>query len=190
MKFYRLTNKEMPWGDYGDILLTGMTAHLDRQDGLLQLERTAPFLPPMTISGIDDLLVDDTTKNKIEQSGLKGFEFLPVIKRHISFVDWTTWDLNADDPNFYPDNGEPENYILELPHSQTLADEMENIWEVVCKVNGRFTDSSTFIRGDLDLDIMRTENSGWFIISETAKNWIEENISNYIVCADFSLQPY
>ena len=190
MKFYRLINKEMPWGDYGDILLTGMTAHLDRQDGLLQLERTAPFMPPMIISSIADLLVDDTTKSKIEQLGFKGFEFMPVIKRHISLVDWTTWDINAEAPNFYPDNGEPENYILGLPHSQTLADKMENIWEVVCKVNGTFTDSRTFIRGDLDLDIMRTENSGWFIISETAKNWIEKNISDYIDCADITLQPY
>ena len=117
----------MPWGDYGRILLTGMTGHLDRQDGLLQLERTGPFLPSMIISGIDDLLLDDTTKIKIEQSELRGFEFLPVIKRHISIVDWTTWDYNSEDPNFYPDNGEPENYILELPHSQTLADEMKNV---------------------------------------------------------------
>jgi len=190
MKFYRLTNKEMPWGDYGRILLTGMTGHLDRQDGLLQLEHTGPFLPSMIISGIDDLLVDDTTKIKIEQSELRGFEFLPVIKRHISIVDWTTWDYNSEDPNFYPDNGEPENYILELPHSQTLADEMKNVWEVVCKVNGKFSDSKTFNRGKLDLDIMRTENYGRFVISETAKDWIEKNISNYILCNDFSLRPY
>ena len=80
----------MPWDDYGDILLTGMTYHFDRQDGLLQLGRTAPFLPPMILSDFDDLLVDDTTKNKIEHSNLRGFEFLPVIKRHISLVDWTT----------------------------------------------------------------------------------------------------
>ena len=67
---------------------------------------------------------------------------------------------------------------------------MENVWEVVCKVNGKFADSTTFNRGDLDIDIMRTENSGWIIISETAKDWIEKNISDYIECDDFSLFPY
>jgi len=187
MKYYRLTYKEMPWGDFGDILLIGITDRLDRQNGLLQLERTAPYLPPMIISGLEDLLVNDTTKNKIEQSGLKGFEFLPVIKRHISFVDWTNWDTNAKDPHFYPDNNEPENYILKLPHSQKLADKMENVWEVLCKENGKFENSYTFSPGELDLDIMITENSGWFIVSEKAKVWIEENISEHIECEDFTI---
>jgi hypothetical protein len=63
----------MPWGDYGDILLTGMTSHLGRQFGLLQYERTGPFQPHIIILELDDLLVTDSVKKKIEISDLKGF---------------------------------------------------------------------------------------------------------------------
>jgi hypothetical protein len=190
MKFYRLTNKEMPWGDYGDILLTGMTSHLDRQNGMLQYERTGHFQPDIVISGLEDLLVTDSIKKKIEFSDLKGFQFKPVIKRHISFVDWTTWNLEKEDPEFYPDNGEPENYILTLPHSQQLADKMENVWEVIAEENGAFLDSQTYKQGDKKIDIMRTENSGWFLLTEKAKKWIETNCDNWTEFWDLTDLPY
>lgn len=180
----------MPWGDYGDILLSGMTAHLDRYDGQLQYERTGPFQPDVILSGLDDLLVTDSVKRKIETSELKGFQFKPVTKRHISHVDWTKWDLQKDDPEFYPDNGEPENYILGLPHSQELADKMEAVWEVVTEVNGTFLDSRTYKQGDNDIDIMRTENSGWFLVTEKAKAWIESNCDEWTEFWDLDDLPY
>jgi hypothetical protein len=190
MKFYRLTYKEMPWGDYGDILLTGMTSHLDRHNGLLQYERTGPFQPDIIISGLDDLLVTDSVKKKIETSNLKGFEFKPVIKRHISIVDWTTWNLESEDPEFYPDNGEPENYVLSLPHSQELADKMENVWEVIADENGTFINSRTYKQGNKEIDIMRTENSGWFLVTEKAKLWIEKNCDKWTEFWDLDDLPY
>ncbi|TAD82940.1 MAG: hypothetical protein EAY75_15670 [Bacteroidetes bacterium] len=190
MKLYRLKNKDMNWADYGDILLTGMTSHLDRQKELLQYERTGPFQPSIIISGLDDLLVTDSVKKGIEASELKGFQFKPVIKRHISFVDWTNWNLQSEDPEFYPDNGEPENYILSLPHSQELSDQMENVWEVVAEENGIFINSQTYKQGDKDIDIMRTENSGWFLVTENAKNWIEENCDKWTEFWDLDDLPY
>ena len=71
----------MPWGDYGNILLTGMTSHLDREDGRLQLERTGPFVPPIALSGIADIVVTDAFRSALEASGLTGLRFQPVIKR-------------------------------------------------------------------------------------------------------------
>src|SRR5262249_14925382 len=53
---------ETPWGDYGDILFHGMTAHLDRHDEMLQLERTGPYMPPITFPGIGDIVVTDAFK--------------------------------------------------------------------------------------------------------------------------------
>lgn len=190
MKLYRLKNKGANWGDYGDILLSGMTLHLDRENELLQYERTGPFQPDITISGLDDLLVTDSIKKKIETSNLKGFEFKPVIKRHISLVDWTSWDLENVDPEFYPDNGEPESYILSLPHSQELADKMESVWEVIVETNGTFINSQTYKLGDKDIDIMRTENSGWFLVTENAKNWIEKNCDKWTELWDLDDLPY
>jgi hypothetical protein len=48
VQFFRLEAPEAPWGDYGSILQHGMTAHLGRNpEGLAQLERTGPFIPPI-----------------------------------------------------------------------------------------------------------------------------------------------
>jgi hypothetical protein len=80
MTIYILRNAEMPWGDYGNILLSGMTSHLDRKNGLLQLERTGPFVPPLTISGISEIVVTNAFKQQLEKSSLSGFNFQPLIK--------------------------------------------------------------------------------------------------------------
>lgn len=180
----------MPWGDYGNILLTGMTSHLDRQGGQLQYERTGPFQPDIIISGLDDLLVTDSFKKKIELTDLQGFQFKSVIKQHISHVDWTTWDLQKDDPEFYPDNGEPENYILSLPHSQETADKMEAVWEVIANENRTFIDSRIYKRNDKGIDIMRTGNSGWFLVTEKAKAWIKSNCNDWTELVDLDNLPY
>ena len=158
MKYYKLRHKETPWGDYSKILLTGMTAYLDRQDDLLQYQRSGPFQPDLALSGYADLLVTNSTKEKIELSGLTGFSFKPVIKRRIVAVDWTNWDMTKDEPEFYPESGEPEGYILDLPHSQELADKMEAVWEVVVKISGTFKEDETFQSYDPTLDIMLPDN--------------------------------
>ncbi len=186
MRYYRLKNRELNWGDYGDILLTGMTTHLDRQDGLLQLERTGPFQPNIIISGISDLIVTDSFKNELQNSGIHGLDFKKVIKRHISLVDWTNWNLQADDPQFYPGGGEPEGYILEIPHSRDLADKMENVWEVLLIRNGKVQDNSSFIIGNTPTDIMRAENRGWIIVTEIMKNWLEQNEATWLAFEELS----
>jgi len=48
MKFYAINGRTVirgQWGDYGDILQHGMTAHLPRVDGKLALERTGSYIP-------------------------------------------------------------------------------------------------------------------------------------------------
>lgn len=190
MKFYRLKNKEMPWGDYGDILLTGMTTRLKRYEEQLQYDRTGPFQPDIVISGIDDLLVVDSVKRKIELSELKGFQFKPAIKRHISYIDWNTWDLLKNAPEFYPNDFKPENYIIDFPHSQATADKMEAVWEVIVEDNGSFIDSRTYKHGNKDIDIMKTDNSGWIIVTEKAKTWIEANCDNWTEFWDLDNLPY
>jgi len=179
MKFYRLQNKEVNWGDYGDMLLSGTTTHLDRHQGLLQYIRTGPFQPDITISGIDDLLVTEGIKKKIGVSNLQGFQFRPVIKRHIPFLDWTSRNIKNKDPGYYPDNGEPEKYILSLQHSEELAANMENIWEVIVDISGTFADSQTYKQGEKNIDIMMTRDSGWFVVAEKAKLWMEDNCDNW-----------
>jgi hypothetical protein len=52
------------WGDYGDMLQHGM-AHR-RTDGRLALERTGPYVPPITMPGIGDVVVTSDTRKLLE----------------------------------------------------------------------------------------------------------------------------
>jgi hypothetical protein len=65
-RYFRLSNVQSNWGDYGDILLSGMTAHLERNENCLQLERTGPFQPNIIESGIGNLLITNSFKEKMQ----------------------------------------------------------------------------------------------------------------------------
>src|ERR1700722_270859 len=101
---YHLTPVETPWGDYGHILMHGMTPG-DRHQGLIQLERTGPSIAPITFPG-DGIVVTQAFQLALEQSGLTGFTFQPVIKRHIVDLDWEEGDITMDGPEEAPGKGE------------------------------------------------------------------------------------
>ena len=155
---FRIGGGEVPWGDYGRILVHGMTAHLGREkteNGRLQLERTGPFVPPITFPGIGDIVVTDEMKQAMEKAGFRGVSFHPVFKVHFVEVPWHTWDLESDDPEFYPEEGEPEGYILDKEHSPKVADAVGDLWEVVYDREG---DGDFF---------------GYMNVSRRAKYWFE-----------------
>ena len=91
MRFYRIGGSR-PWGDYGAILVHGMSRHLPRLDGLIRLERTGPFIPPITLPGIGDVVVTHKFRAAIERTGLAGLSFAPVIKTRIVEFRWELWD--------------------------------------------------------------------------------------------------
>lgn len=120
--WYRMSGTRAPWGDYGRILLSGMTAHQERTpEGLLRLERTGPFVPPVSMPGLGDLLVTDAFRARLEESPLAGLGFRPVEKTRIVRLEWEHWDQDDFEPEEYPDSGEPEDYILSRPHDPELA---------------------------------------------------------------------
>src|SRR5262250_3064070 len=94
------------WGDYGDILQHGMTSHLSRVDGRLALERTGPYIPPITLPGIGDVVLTSRARGDLESSGLSGFTFLPVEKTLIVELHWEEWRLDAEEPAEFPETGE------------------------------------------------------------------------------------
>lgn len=109
-----------------------MTARRPRtSDGLLRLERTGPFVPPITLAGLGDLLVTDSFRAGLEQSPLAGLGFRPVDKTRIVRLEWERWNQAADEPHEYPAGGEPEGYILGRPHDHELAAQIGPVWEVV-----------------------------------------------------------
>jgi hypothetical protein len=115
---------------YGDILIHGMSAHLARRDGLLQLERVGPYAPPITFPGVSDIVLTDHVKQFVA-STLPGVTFRPVILAKCVRIDWTEWDVTQNEPAEYPDSGEPEDYILSRPHNAALASKLGAFWELV-----------------------------------------------------------
>lgn len=93
-----------------------------RVGGRLSLERTGPYIPPITLPGIGDIVLTSEARKRLEGSGLAGFGFVPVEKTLIVELHWDAWNLDADAPPEFPDSGEPEDYVLGKRHSATAAE--------------------------------------------------------------------
>lgn len=183
------------WGDYGDILQNGMSMHRRRVNGRISLERTGPFIPPLTNPAA--LLLTSEAKAGLESSGLTGFEFLPVEKVHIVELQWEKWNLQAVEPAEYPESGEPEDYILARPHDPTIAKLLGDIWELTS------TSTVTIIRPEVgndytDLvvdtstwnghDVIRSDGYGSLLFSNRARQWFSERWDAYVSFDPFPLR--
>lgn len=182
---YRLKRVECPWGDYGSILQHGMSAHQARKNGCIRLERTGPSIFPITFPlGV---VVTQHFRQLLACSDLTGYAFRPVIKHHIVELDWESWDPTADEPEQYPESGEPEDYILERPHSEAASAAMGDLFELVFSENG--------------VDVIHSQNppsvrlipeswngSDFFLarstliacVSQKAREWLEQYFGDYV----------
>ena len=70
-KFYRLGGPAL-WGDYGDVLIHGFAGGLEEQGGILEIERTGPFVPPITLPmpASQNLIVTDEFRKQLESGEL------------------------------------------------------------------------------------------------------------------------
>ena len=185
MKFYILEPPYSFWGYYSDILVHGIATHpKGSSKGSLHLERTGPYIPPISFPGSgSNIVITDEFKDKLESSGLSGFAFQPVMKERIVDLDWQEWDDTLNDPPVYPETGEPEDYILERPHSPDLAEKMGQLWEVLIentasveKVEPKniFSDTKIHLISDSwnGDDIFRAHDVRYTYLSERAKKCI------------------
>ena len=123
------------WGDYWSVLIGGMTAHLPRYGDQLQLERTGPFVPSMVVSGMEDLIVNETMRRALESvAGVMGFR--PVIKARIVRLDWSAWKRSGGARELYQFS-EPEDAVLSLDHDPALADGIGELYEVLLQSDGK-----------------------------------------------------
>jgi hypothetical protein len=181
---FRLRPVESPWGDYGYVLAHGLSAHLDRQKGLIQLERTGPTIAPITFPGAGDIVVTQEFQIALERSGLTGFSFQPVIKRRIVDLDWEEWDVAAPEPEEYPVDDEPSNYILRRPHETRAADELGILSEL------RVNDGIDVAREGRGVRLLpETWNGADFFqarttrlvgVSAKARRWLEQHVGDYV----------
>jgi hypothetical protein len=183
------------WGDYGDILQHGMTMHSPRVDGRLALERTGPYIPPITFPG-RSIILTDAARTLLESSSLTTFSFLPVEKKLIVELHWESWNLSAEEPADYPSAGEPEDYILGKPHSPTVAMAMGELWELVIPLNVEILRPaptvSSYKELTIDLrtwdgtDLLRSRAYGGTLFSQRAQDWFTEHWGQYVTFDPFS----
>lgn len=181
---FEIRGGHVPWGDYGSILVHGMTAHLGRKGEQLQLERTGPFVPPISFPGINDIVVTSEMKAHLENAGFRGITFRPVLKAHISNVDWHEWDLSDDEPEEYPQEGEPEGYILDYDHCEDTSAELGDLWEVVTSTGAEMERVQVgespwevefrYVPGSWNgSDLFAVETNAIKYTSHRAKRWLE-----------------
>jgi len=197
--FFRISERSIipgEWGDYGDILQQGMGAHSEGADGRLQLERTGPYIPPITFPGFGGFVLTSVARDLLEGSGLIGYSFRPVDKKLIVELHWEDWDLNAPEPRDYPESGEPEDYILGKTHCPEAAVALGDLWEVLVPKNVRVLrprpivdswreltiDSSTWDGAD----IFGSEDVGCVFFTERARNWFLGPFEKYVDFEEFN----
>jgi hypothetical protein len=184
-KFYILSQPDCSrpgclWGDYGGILLSGMTER--GEDGVLELARTGPFIPPISFPGSGDIIVTHAFRARLEASGLQCCRFRPVLKKQIVHLEWEKWDTSAPEPLFYPATGEPEDYILSQSHSPHAADCMGPVWELALEPTaavervqvGPADTEIHLVQSSLDGDdFFRAEGVGYVYVSDKARQWLQ-----------------
>jgi hypothetical protein len=176
-----------------------MTSH-PREDGLFLLERTGPYVPPISMP-YDAIIVTDEFRKLLERSALTGFTFRPVIKSRIVHLDWHNWDKTAEEPEEYPTSGEPEDYILGRPHSSDVAMKIGELWELCLEEHAEvlrdlrnpadhgLTEWAPYdVTHDLFLllsswdgtDWFRATNVGYTYVSDRAKTWLEKTAYEWV----------
>jgi hypothetical protein len=172
-----------------------MSAHLPRLDGKLALERTGPYIPPVTLPGIGDIVLTSEAKKLLETSGLSGFSLATVEKALIVELPWEGWDLDAKEPAEFPDSGEPEGYILGKPHSPRAAAALGELWEVLVPrtltILRRLSIVSSYKELQIDqstwngADLVRGDGYGSILFSERARDWFSEHWGKYVEFDEF-----
>jgi hypothetical protein len=186
MQFFLMENREMPWGDWGEVLWAGLTPW-DESKNTFHIERTGPFAPKAYFSN-KILIFSEEVKELLESSGLKGIKF--TCKAELAKVvdlDWSSWDGNKGITNYLDDLFEPEDIITNGENSPAIAERMPNYWFTTTPTTIHiFTDRASkhgspfdliYIDGtpDSGADFLAgIERTGCFV-SLKAKLWLQSN---------------
>jgi hypothetical protein len=200
MKYYFIRNKQMPWGDYGNTLFRGFLNVMDKNYNDLEIptiERTGPFVPEIYIANSRDLVVSDKVRQIFEDNQISGIlNYKKIGIKKIVNIDWQKWDKNRD-PEFFPKNDEPENYILKGKHDENLVKFIPSLYNPIIqerkilKVVSDKKDYQNFTH--LELNEKLNEDiicSGLrLIVSEKFKNLLETDDINDIQYIELKYNP-
>jgi hypothetical protein len=160
-----------------------MSAHLARHGELIQLERTGPFIPPITFPGIGDIVVTDRFRLRLLTSGLTGVTFRQVIKKLVVWYPWEEWDRSAEEPAEHPESGEPEDYVLGREHSDEAAAWLGDLWELSPPTIAAIDRSRGIrvVRSSIGkLDFFRAEGIGYNFASNRTRQWLLNEVAEWV----------
>jgi|SRR5215472_12954760 len=179
--YYELGSGAAPWGDYGHVLWSGFTEKSqERNQPSILVSRTGPFVPPITLP-FASVLVTDEFREKLLAERFSGLSFEPVGYRKVVHIAWEQWDASAQVPAFYPETGEPEDYLLDGAHDEQLAAAMPRLWAwSVPSTKGLQVQGSNTFRRALHpgTDVAREYFIVW--ISERMKLWLAETAGKWL----------
>jgi hypothetical protein len=202
MKYYLIKNKQMPWGDYGNTLFRGFLNVMDKNYNDLEIptiERTGPFVPEIYIANSRDLVVSEKVRKIFEENKITGIlNYKKIEVKKIVNIDWQKWDKNKD-PEFFPKNDEPENYIIKGKHDENLVKSIPSLSNPIIVKKGKLNiisdklDSINFtdldIKDKIEEDIFTPTNMLYLIVSEKFKNQLETNDINDLQFIELKYNP-
>ncbi len=194
MKYFYLEEPVAPWGDYGDILLNGMAGEEDNGD--ICLQRVGPYIPPISFPS-GNIIVTDNLKDRILSRSFSGFTFREVIKTHIVDLDLLSWDMKSDGPEYYPESGEPEDFILEEPHSPEISRAMGLLWAIVVPRTAEVIRKAEIVESKDELalvgssteghDLVASEDVGYVFISGNLMEFLNAEVSGHFSVTEANL---
>ncbi len=111
-----------------------------------------------------------------------------VENTHIVDLPWHTWDMTKDPPH-YPAQGNPANYVLERPHSESLAHSIGKIWKITFPITTHVECAKHEGRGYIHMikpgtwsgnHIFEAQNQGFRFASEQGKDFLDEHAKDWI----------
>ncbi len=170
------------WGDYGDVLINGISWIEDKKLGTeyIQLQRTGPFVPPITFPSIFDIVITDVLKRRLEESKLTGPSFKPVHKVKLVKINWHEWDRESRKPEKYPSQSEPENYILRRKNRPELHEIVGELWELCLPPKNELS--------TVDLFSIETPYRLEYVASRKAVRWLLDHVKDWISIAPFEVK--
>ncbi len=183
LSFFGLRESAPPWGDYGQVLVHGIGWNTARsRRGRLQLERTGPFVPPITFPDTTGtIVVTAALRRDLVAQGFAGINFVPVDKRRIVLLRWEDWE-KSDEPRRYPAGGEPENYVLRRKHRPEIASQMPDLFELLpARVPDR--EGGPVPR----VDFLRLAGEPCpNVVSRRAMRWLRQQVGDWVAFAALS----
>jgi hypothetical protein len=181
------------WGGYGTMLISGDAER--NHNGQLLVYRTGPYMPPITLPGMNWVVVSDEFRTMLKSSVLTGLTFHPAIKHRIVELRWEHWDRHEEMPDLPTEYGPPIDLLLNMPHSEQAAAQLGPIWDARTE---RLVDVEAIYERHLykqgynlrlikrpptsiqRLDFFGAVNQKRVFVSERAKVWLEKHVPEWV----------